>query len=62
MVAKEVVKYLEGGSKDVQTSVDSTLCAYTGLFPNINCVLHICDKCGTDQLKNKLIEKTEQGT
>ena len=33
MVAKEVVKYLEVGSKDVQTSVDSTLCAYTGFFP-----------------------------
>ena len=57
MVAKEVVKYLEGGSKDVQTSVDSTLCAYTGFFPNVNCVLRTCDKCGTDQLKNKLIEK-----
>ena len=59
MVAKEVVKYLEGGSKDVQTSADSTLCAYTGFFPNVNCVSCICDKCGTDQLKNKLIEKNQ---
>ena len=56
MVAKEVVKYLEGGSKDIQVSVDSTLCPYSNFFPNVKCVLHICKHCGTDQLKRKPIE------
>ena len=32
MVAQEVVKYLEGASKDLQNSVDSTLCHYNTFF------------------------------
>ena len=60
MVVKEVVKYLQGGTKDIQTSVDSTLCPYSTFFPNIKCVLCICEHCGTDQLKRKLIEMNQQ--
>ena len=60
MVAKEVVKYLEGGSKDIQVSVDATLCPYSTFFLNIKCILHICKHCGTDKLKSKLIEMNQQ--
>ena len=60
MVVKEVVKYLDGGSKDIQVSVDSTLCPYSNFFPNVKCVLHICKHCGTDQLKRKLIDMNQQ--
>ena len=60
MVAKEVVKYLEGGSKDIQVSVDATLCPYSTFFLNVKCVLCICKHCGTDKMKNKLIEMNQQ--
>ena len=60
IVVKEVVKYLDGGSKDIQVSVDSTLCPYSNFFLNVKCVLHICEHCGTDQLKRKLIEMNQQ--
>ena len=48
-------KYLQGTFKELNEAVDSTMCSYNGFFPNINCVLHKCQNCGTNKLKEQLI-------
>ena len=42
---------------DVGDVIDQSMCSYTGFFPKIDCVLCICDKCGTSQYKNSILEK-----
>ena len=42
---------------DVGDAIDQSMCSYTGFFPKIDCVLRICDKCGTSQYKNSILEK-----
>ena len=40
-IANQTSKYLNGTNKDLNEAIDSTLCKYTGRFPNIECILHI---------------------
>ena len=47
-------KYLKGVPSTLDECVDSTLCAYSGYFPDIKCVLRECDKCGVDKITNNL--------
>ena len=55
-VSKEILKYLEGTYKDLNQAVDSTLCSYTGFFPKIDCILCTCEHCGTEKLKDTLMQ------
>ena len=41
--------------KDLNQAVDSTLCTYTGFFPKIDCILCTCEQCGTEKLKDHLM-------
>ena len=36
--------------------MDSTLCTYSGSFQKIECILRTCTNCGTDKLKESLID------
>lgn len=54
-VSKIISQYLDGTHKDLNTAVNSTLCPYSGIYPKIDCVLHICKDCGTEILKSKLV-------
>ena len=49
-VSKIIAQYLQGMFKDLNVAVDSTLCKYEGIFPKIDCVLHMCCDCGTGKL------------
>ena len=42
---------------DVGDAIDHSMCVYTGYFPKINCILCICDKCGTNKYKDLILEK-----
>ena len=42
---------------DVGDATDCTMCAYAGYFPKIDCILCICDKCGTSKYKAFILEK-----
>ena len=55
-VSKEISKYLQGMCKDLNQAVDSTLCSYTGFFQKIDCILHTCEHCGTEKLKETLMK------
>ena len=54
-VSSVIAKYLQGTYKELNQAVDSMLCSYSGFFPNIKYILHKCNKCGTEKLKEKLI-------
>ena len=47
-------KYLNGVPSTLDECVDSTLCDYSGYFPNIKCVLRECEKCGVEKITNNL--------
>ena len=47
-------KYLNGVPSTLDECVDSTLCEYSGYFPNIKCVLRECEKCGVEKITNNL--------
>ena len=42
---------------DVGDAIDHSRCVYTGYFPKIYCILHICDKCDTNKYKDLIREK-----
>ena len=42
-------KYLKNIPNDAGDAIDCSMCPYTGYFPQIKCVLHICDKCRTSE-------------
>ena len=42
---------------DVGDAIDCSMCPYSGFFPKINCVLHICDKCGMSNYKDLILDK-----
>ena len=47
---------MKGIPSEVGHAIDNSLCDYEGYFPNIMCVLHTCEKCGTDKYKNYLLD------
>ena len=47
---------MKGIPSDVGDAIDNSLCDYEGYFPNITCVLHTCEKCGTDKYKSYLLD------
>ena len=44
---------------DVGDAIDHSMCVYTGYFPKIECILCICDKCGTKKYKDLVLEKNK---
>ena len=56
-ILENASKYMKNIPSDVGDAIDCSMCPYTGFSPNINCVLHICDKCGTSKYKDSILEK-----
>ena len=54
-VLKEASKYLLGVPIDVGDAIDKSLCQYTGYFPKVDCILRICNKCGTTPYQNSIL-------
>ena len=50
----EISKYMRGVPRDVRHCVDASLCPYDGFFPQLTCILHTCELCGINQLKEKI--------
>ena len=42
---------MSGIPSDIGDCIDCSLCAYTGYFPNLLCILHIHKECGTKNIK-----------
>ena len=55
-VLEQGSKYLQGIPKTLDDSIDSSLCAYSGYFPKLNCALRNCSDCGIDKVKLHLSE------
>ena len=55
-VINEAAKYLHGVPQDIGDVLDRTMCAYTGYFPKLACILHTCDNCGEAKYRNKLLD------
>ena len=47
---------MSGVPRDVGDAIDKSLCEYSGYFPKLSCILHTCKKCGTDALKNSILQ------
>ena len=47
---------MRGIPSEVGDAINKSLCEYEGYFPDITCVLHTCEKCGTDKYKNYLLD------
>ena len=58
-VMAHACKYLTGVPSTLDECVDSSLCKYSGYFPDIKCVLRECDKCGLEKVANNLKLKNE---
>ena len=56
-ILNEASQYLKDIPSDVGDTLDHSMCAYVGYFPKIDCILCICDKCGTSQYKDSIPEK-----
>ena len=56
-ILNEASKYMKDISSDPGDAIDCSMCHYTSYFPNITCILHICDKCGTSKYKDSILEK-----
>ena len=54
----EASKYMKNIPSDVGDAIDHSMCSYTGFSPKIDCVLCICDKCGTIKYKDSILEKS----
>ena len=44
---------------DIGDCIDRSLCAYTGYFPKLPCILHICKECGTEKFKDSILQKNK---
>ena len=44
---------------DIGDCIDWSLCAYTGYFPKLPCILRICQECGTEKFKDSILDKNE---
>ena len=44
---------------DIGDFIDRSLCAYTGYFPKLPCILHICQEYGTEKFKDSILHKNE---
>ena len=51
-ILNEASKYMASGD-----AIDLSMCHYTGFSPDIKCILHICDKCGTSKYKDLILKK-----
>ena len=47
---------MKGIPADVGDVIDKSLCAYDGFFPNIMCILHTCQNCGTAKYKQEILD------
>ena len=50
-------KYLKNVPSNAGDAIDCSIYPYTGFFPKIKCVLHICDMCGTSEYKDSILKK-----
>ena len=44
---------------DIGDCIDWSLCAYTGYFPKLPCILRICQECGTEKFKDSILHKNK---
>ena len=44
-------------SSHVGDAIDHSMCSFTGFFQKNDCVLCICDQCGTSKYKDSILEK-----
>ena len=51
--------YMSGIPSDIGYCMDRSLCAYTGYFPHLPCILHVCKECGTSKFKESILQKNE---
>ena len=58
-IVQEASKYMSGIPSDIGDCIDRSLCAYTGYFPNLPCILCICKECGTSKFKESILQKNE---
>ena len=56
-IFNEASKYLKNIPIDAGDAIDCSMCAYTGYFPKLECILRICDKCGTSKYKESILNK-----
>ena len=56
-ILNEASKYMVNIPSDVGDAIDLSMCPYTGFFPDIKCILCICDKCGTSKYKDLILKK-----
>ena len=55
-VMNSASKYLSGIPNNIDKCVDSSLCEYSSYFPNIDCALRKCEKCGVDKVEKSLTD------
>ena len=55
-VVHEASKYMSGIPSDKDYSIDRSLCAYTGYFPKLPCILRMCKDCGTEKFKKSILQ------
>ena len=56
-ILNEASKYMKNIPIDVGDAIDHSMCAYTGYFPKIECILCICDNCGMSKYKESILKK-----
>ena len=59
-VVEESNKYMTGISGTLADCVDTSFCDYNTFFPQIECILQKCEKCGTNKLKDTLKQQNSQ--
>ena len=52
----DAAKYLRGVPYDIGDVIDRTMCAYTGYFPKLPCILRTCDNCCEAKYQDKLLD------
>ena len=58
-IVHKASKYMSGIPSDRGDCIDCSLCPYTGYFPNLLCILHICKQCGTRKFKESILLKNK---
>ena len=48
---------MTGIPSDIGDCIGRSLCAYTGYFPNLQCILCVCKEYGTKKFKECILQK-----
>ena len=50
---------MNGIPSDKGYCIDCSLCAYTGYFPKLPCILRMCKDCGTEKFKKYILQRNK---